>query len=130
MPPRPPTQADIEANIRIDKARGCWIWTDDESDNGAGYPIWKGRRAMLIHRLAFELFIGPIPTDSDGKTLDLDHRCNNKRCVNPDHKLPMTRAENTRNAWREKHRQMPWKDLRIARALHNGVGDPSPFKDA
>lgn len=120
MPPRPPTQADIEANIDTDSPRGCWIWTGPhvtEGKNG-GYPYWKGRRSMLIHRIAYELWIGPIP-DIDGRTADLDHRCNDKLCVNPYHRLPTTRANNTRMAWVEKHRQMPWKSLRVARELHN-----------
>lgn len=121
MPPRPPNKSDIEANIRYDK-RGCWLWEDDSSDNGAGYPIWKGRRTLLIHRIAYELYIGPIPKDADGRTADLDHRCNNKRCVNPHHRLPVTRALNTQMAYVEKYRQMPWKSLRVARELHNQVG--------
>jgi hypothetical protein len=130
MPPRPPTKEDIEANIEVND-RGCWIWLGPhltEGKNG-GYPYWKGRRSLVIHREAYKLWIGPIPTDADGKTLDLDHRCNDKLCVNPYHRLPMTRAENTRQAYREKHRQMPWKTLRVARDLHNRVGDPSPYRD-
>jgi hypothetical protein len=118
--PRRPTVEDIERNVVID-ARGCWIWQGSQITK-EGYPYW-GRWSYTIHREAYMLYIGPIPTDSEGKTLDLDHRCNNKLCVNPYHRLPMTRAENTRQAWREKHRQMPWKDLRVSRWLHNRLSD-------
>lgn len=120
MPPRPPAKDDILAHLEYDE-RGCWLWTGDHRTQ-AGYPIWKGRRSMLIHRIAYEMWIGPIPKDPEGTTADLDHRCNNKNCVNPYHRMPVSRALNTQLAWVEKHRQMPWKHLRVARELHNQVG--------
>lgn len=48
---------------------------------------------MLLHRAAYELYVGPIP---DG--LDLDHvydrGCRSRRCCNPAHLEPVTRQEN------------------------------------
>lgn len=57
-----------------------------------------GGRTGLAHRVAYEALVGRIP---DGLTLD--HLCENKRCVNPDHLEPVTRAENLRRH-AERHR--------------------------
>ena len=72
----------------------CWIRAG--ADNGAGYSVMTadGRNA-LAHRLAYELWFGPIP---DGLTID--HLCYVKRCVNPDHLEIVTGVENTRRAMR------------------------------
>lgn len=70
---------------------GCWLWTG--ADNGCGYgtmTMGHDRRAYA-HRLAYELFVGPVP---DG--LHLDHLCRVRCCVNPSHLEPVTNRENAR----------------------------------
>jgi hypothetical protein len=47
---------------------------------------WQG-----AHRVAYELFKGPIPAG-----MDLDHLCRVRCCCNPDHLEPVTRKENLR----------------------------------
>lgn len=69
---------------RVDASGPCWIWTGARSTNG--YGNWRGR---LVHRLAYELLVGPIP---DGLTID--HLCRVRNCVNPDHLDPVTLAVN------------------------------------
>jgi HNH endonuclease len=58
---------------------GCWIWTACVNDKGYGHFRYGGRIASA-HRVAYEMFVGPIP---DG--LVIDHLCRNPPCVNPDH---------------------------------------------
>jgi hypothetical protein len=68
---------------------GCWLWT--AGLNGEGYgAINVAGQIRPAHRVAYELFRGPIP-----EGLTLDHLCRVRCCVNPDHLEPVTRKENT-----------------------------------
>lgn len=70
-------------------APGCWEWR--ASCNDYGYGQYSLRRRMVkAHRVAYELHKGPIPD-----SLDLDHKCRNRRCVRPDHLEPVTTVVNT-----------------------------------
>ena len=70
---------------------GCWIWLGmGHSENGYGLFRFGGRgKCYLAHRISYEFYVGKIP---DG--LELDHKCENKLCVNPDHLEPVTHKEN------------------------------------
>ncbi len=74
---------------------GCWEWSGDIATNGYGSfrygPMAGGQKQKVgrAHRLAWELFVGPIPNG-----LVIDHLCRNRRCVNPNHLEPVTHSEN------------------------------------
>lgn len=71
---------------------GCWLWLGQIKPNGYGAigmnvdGKWKTKYA---HRISYETFVGPIPQNAD-----LDHKCRQRCCVNPDHLEPVSRSEN------------------------------------
>lgn len=67
---------------------GCWLWTGAAS-NGYGQIRLSPAAPSWAHRVVFETFVGPIPTE-----LELDHLCRNTMCVNPVHLEPVTHLEN------------------------------------
>lgn len=76
--------------LKVDTSGPCWLWTGART--GAGYgKLYRNGRAVEAHRVAYELFVGPIPPG-----LDLDHLCRNRACVNPAHLEPVTRSVNLR----------------------------------
>src|SRR5688500_2605127 len=68
----------------------CWLWLGGKS--GTGYGMFNFQdKAWLVHRLAYTLLRGEIPTP-----LVIDHLCRTLACVNPDHLEPVTFVENLR----------------------------------
>jgi len=73
---------------RIDPLSGCHIWHG--SINHAGYGKLNVRnKSLAAHRLAWSLKHGPIP-----EGMILCHRCDVRRCCNPDHLVLGTRGDN------------------------------------
>ena len=76
---------------KTDKSGVCWIWT--ACRNRAGYGrIGVHRRSELAHRVAYELSKGPIQNG-----LIVRHKCDNPPCVNPEHLIVGTHADNVRD---------------------------------
>ena len=70
---------------------GCWNWTA-ATTRGYGCLRVNGR-ALYAHRLAYELYRGPIPAGDW-----VLHRCHNPRCVRPDHLMLGDAKTNSRQA--------------------------------
>lgn len=67
----------------------CWEWTGSLTSNGYGYIRWD-RKFCRVHRVVWELLVGPLP-----EGLEPDHLCRNRKCCNPDHLEWVTHRENT-----------------------------------
>ncbi len=73
---------------------GCWTWTAGVGSTGYGkFGVAHGNPPQYAHRYSYELNVGSIP---DGMVID--HLCENKLCVRPDHLQPVTSAINTRRS--------------------------------
>ena len=73
---------------------GCWNFRGYRNSDGYGIldkQIAGQRVRCRAHRVFYVIAKGPIP-----EGLVLDHLCENKGCVNPDHLDPCGRGENVR----------------------------------
>ena len=69
---------------------GCWLWFA-ASVRGYGHFRFRGRQCRA-HRVAYEMFIGPIPSG-----FSVLHDCDTPSCVNPQHLRLGTQADNMRD---------------------------------
>lgn len=76
---------------------GCIEWIAGKTLGGYGCfsddASHSNTKRDMAHRWSWEYHVGPIP-----EGLDIDHLCRNRKCVNPEHLEPVTRAENVRRA--------------------------------
>jgi hypothetical protein len=78
------------AKVRVDDESGCWVWTGTRDGCGYGRIFHRASNRInaMAHRVAFEIFCGPITEET------LDHLCRNRACVNPSHLEPVSHREN------------------------------------
>lgn len=74
---------------------GCWNWTAGTDKDGYGQFKFDGK-TWQAHRWAYVQVFGEITqVDEEGRPYELDHRCRNRECVNPEHLRLISHAENT-----------------------------------
>lgn len=70
----------------------CWVWTmaDSGSGRGGGYPRMKlNDHTCAVHKVVYVNQYGYVPGNKQ-----IDHKCRNRRCVNPDHLEMVSHKEN------------------------------------
>ena len=83
------TKEDFEKRFQV--TPGCWLWTGYLNISGYG-RLSIGGKMKLAHRASYEFYVGPI---QDG--LCVCHKCDNPKCVNPDHFFLGTINDNTQD---------------------------------
>lgn len=84
--PQPYVRASFWARV-CKVSHGCWEWVGAILDSGYGKA--EGGRA---HRVSYAMSVAPIPNG-----LDVLHRCDNRKCVKPEHLFLGTNTDNMRD---------------------------------
>lgn len=83
--PKPIEERLLARSVRVG---GCLIWMGHRIRTV--YGVFKvANRSRRVHRVAYEVWVGPIP---DG--LEIDHLCRNRACIEPSHLEAVTHREN------------------------------------
>ena len=85
---------------KVDKTNTCWNWKSIINNHGYGIVIQNYKR-LRAHRVAYEYVKGTIP---DG--YQIDHICENKICVNPEHLRAVTHEEHKEHTARQMRKAM------------------------
>lgn len=86
--------------VNIDENAGCHLWGGKPNHKGYGV-ICINYKKHLVHRLSYEMQVGPIP---DGMVVC--HKCDTPSCVNPEHLFVGTRTDNHADMVAKKRHQM------------------------
>lgn len=83
--------AQIRFWRHVKKTRTCWVW---KRHNRNRYPsiIWNGK-LFACHRFSWIIHNGKIPSDKF-----VLHRCDNKKCIRPEHLFLGNHSDNMNDA--------------------------------
>jgi hypothetical protein len=87
-------RVEISIEIPVGLDTPCWLWTgpDSGTGRGGGYPRMSLDGATVaVHITMWVIENGPVPPRKQ-----IDHRCTNRRCVNPGHLQMVTHRKNQR----------------------------------
>lgn len=100
---RTETELLFWARVQPNLNTGCWEW--ERPSRTDGYGTMRSRffgKEHLAHRVAYVLENGPIP-----QGLHIRHKCDNRRCVFPNHLEIGTALDNSHDCERRGRRYHP-----------------------
>ncbi len=110
------------------EGEGCWEWQGpiEPTKGGYGY-LGSGNGHVLAHRASYEMAFGEIP---NGQCVL--HRCDNPKCVRPDHLFLGTRADNAKDRESKGRGRCKvlnavqvseiWQRLQVGNVIHANLG--------
>jgi hypothetical protein len=95
----------ISINKYILKTNSCWLWTGGCRDNG--YPVCRwNNKTKGTSRIIYELHYGKF-----NKSLFVCHKCDNPKCVNPEHLFLGTPQDNVNDMFKKGRQKLPVKTM-------------------
>lgn len=87
---------------KISKTDNCWNWKASLRGK-TGYGAFKiNDKVVDAHRVSYILHYGEIP-----KNMFVCHKCDNRKCVNPDHLFLGTHSDNIKDAYNKGRLKVP-----------------------
>jgi hypothetical protein len=108
----------IEERCIPEPNSGCWLWLLSVGSHGYGNAVspWarNKQRVDVAHRVSFMAFKGPIP-----EGMLVQHGCDNRICVNPDHLSLGTDKSNSDDKIRKGRTNLHLRDIsrRVSKEL-------------